>query len=72
MLNAIAIGAGILIAALLGFAATKPDTFRVQCTKSVQAPPEKILLLINDYRRWGAWRSRIHPRIIRSRSSWIS
>jgi len=55
MLTTIAIGAGILVAALLGFAATKPGTFRVQRTKSIQAPPEKVFALINDFRRWGSW-----------------
>ena len=51
----IAIGAGIVIAAILGFAATKPDTFRVERTKRIQAPPERVFALINDFRRWGAW-----------------
>ena len=55
MLNTIAIGAGILVAALLGYAATRPDTFRVQRTKSIQAPPETVFALINDFRRWGSW-----------------
>src|ERR1019366_4047812 len=54
-LNIIAIGAGILIATLLGLAATKPDTFRVQRAKSIQAPPEKLFALVNDFRRWGSW-----------------
>jgi hypothetical protein len=51
----IAIGAGIPIAALLAFAATKPDTFRVQRANSIQAAPEKIFALIHDFRRWGSW-----------------
>jgi len=55
MFSTIGIGAGILIAALLGFAATKPGTFRVQRSKSIQAPPEKIFALIHDFRRWGSW-----------------
>lgn len=55
MFNTIAIGAGILIAALLGFAATKPDTFRVQRTTSIQAPPERVFALIDDFRKWGSW-----------------
>ena len=55
MLGTIAIGAGILVAALLGFAATRPDTFRVERTKSIQAPPEKLFALINDFHRWGSW-----------------
>jgi hypothetical protein len=55
MLIAIAIGAGVLIAALLVFAATKPGTFRVQRTKSIQAPPDKIFAFINEFRKWGSW-----------------
>jgi uncharacterized protein YndB with AHSA1/START domain len=55
MLNTIAIVAVILLAALLGFAATRPDTFRVQRAKSIQAPPEKIFALINDFQKWGSW-----------------
>lgn len=55
MFSTIAIGAGILIAALLGFAATKSDTFRVQRVKSIQAPPEKVFALIIDFRDWASW-----------------
>ena len=55
MFSAIAISAGVLVAALLGFAATKPDTFRVQRAKSIQAPPDRIFELINDFHRWGSW-----------------
>ena len=45
----------VLIAAVLIFAATKPDTFRVQRVASIKAPPEKIFALINDFNSWGAW-----------------
>jgi uncharacterized protein YndB with AHSA1/START domain len=45
----------ILVVALLAFAATRPDTFRVQRTKSIKAPPEKIFAFINDFHSWGAW-----------------
>jgi carbon monoxide dehydrogenase subunit G len=45
----------VLLAALLIFAATKPDTFRVQRAASIKAPPEKVFALINDYRNWNAW-----------------
>ena len=44
-----------LIAGLLGFAATKPDTFRVQRTTRIKAPPEKIFALVNDLRSHGLW-----------------
>lgn len=55
MFKTIAIVVVVLIAALLIFAATKPDTFRVQRAASIKAPPEKIFALINDFRRWVAW-----------------
>ncbi|MCW5623537.1 MAG: SRPBCC family protein [Burkholderiales bacterium] len=45
----------VLIAILLGYAATKPDTFRVQRAISIKAPPEKIFVLINDLRSWTSW-----------------
>jgi hypothetical protein len=44
-----------LIVSLLVFAATKPDTFGVQRSASIKAPPEKIFPLINDFHSWGAW-----------------
>jgi uncharacterized protein YndB with AHSA1/START domain len=40
---------------LLLFAATKPDTFQVQRTVTIKAPPEKIFALIGDVHRWGIW-----------------
>jgi uncharacterized protein YndB with AHSA1/START domain len=44
-----------LIAAILVFAATKPDTFRIQRSMVIQAPPEKIFPLINDLHNWPQW-----------------
>lgn len=55
MIKTILIVVVVLVAALLIFASTKPDTFRVQRAASITAPPEKIFPLINDYRNWGAW-----------------
>jgi uncharacterized protein YndB with AHSA1/START domain len=45
----------VLIAGLLGFAAARPDNFRVQRTTSIKAPPEKIFALVNDLRSHGLW-----------------
>jgi len=45
----------VLIVGVLGFAATKPDSFRVQRTASIKAPPEKVFALINDLKGWNAW-----------------
>jgi uncharacterized protein YndB with AHSA1/START domain len=45
----------VLIAGVLVFAATRPNSFQVQRTATIQAPPEKIFPLINDFSRWNAW-----------------
>ena len=55
MLKKIAIAVAVLIVGALAFAATKPDSFRVQRTASIQAPPERILPLISDLHAWSAW-----------------
>jgi uncharacterized protein YndB with AHSA1/START domain len=54
-LKLIALVAAVLIAGVLAYAATKPDTFRVQRTLTIQAPPEKIFPLINELPRWKEW-----------------
>ncbi len=54
MLKTIAIVV-VLIVAILIYAATMPDTFRVQRSASIKAPPEKIFPLINDLHGWGSW-----------------
>jgi Polyketide cyclase / dehydrase and lipid transport len=45
----------VLIAAVLIFAARKPDTFRVQRAASIGAAADKIFPLINDFGNWGSW-----------------
>ena len=55
MIKAIVIIVAVLLAGILIFAATRPDTFRVQRSTSIKAPPERIFPLINDLQRWGAW-----------------
>jgi hypothetical protein len=55
MFIAIAIGLGILLAGLLGYAATRPDTFRISRTQSIQASADRVFDLIGDFHRWSAW-----------------
>lgn len=58
MLKIIAIIAVVLavgIAGILAFAATKPDTFRVERTLAIKAPAEAIYPLIADFHRWTSW-----------------
>ncbi|MEO6017490.1 MAG: SRPBCC family protein [Polaromonas sp.] len=45
----------LLIVGVLLFAVTRPDTFRVERSIVVNAPPEKIFPLINDFHGWTAW-----------------
>jgi carbon monoxide dehydrogenase subunit G len=45
----------LAVVVVLILAARKPDHFRVQRSASIDAPPERIFPLINDFHRWGAW-----------------
>lgn len=51
----IAIVVVILVAAFLGFVASKPNDFRIQRTKRIKAAPEAIVENISDFRKWAAW-----------------
>src|SRR5260370_12020943 len=51
----IAIVLVVAVAIILILAAAKPDSFSVQRVITVQAPPERIFPLINDFHRWGTW-----------------
>ena len=43
------------IAAVLIYAGTKPDTFRLQRSTTIAAPPDKVFALINDLRQFNSW-----------------
>jgi uncharacterized protein YndB with AHSA1/START domain len=55
MLKKILIAVVAALAALLVFAATRPDDFRVERKTVIQAPPEKVFALINDFKQWPQW-----------------
>ena len=55
MIKIIVIVLVVIVAAILGYAATRPDTFSVQRAASIKAPPEKIFPLIDDFHRWTVW-----------------
>jgi uncharacterized protein YndB with AHSA1/START domain len=55
MVKKIVIAIVVLIAVILIFAATKPDTFNVQRAASIKAPPEKIFAVLNDFQKWSSW-----------------
>lgn len=55
MIKTLAIIFVVSILAVLIFAATRPDTFRVERSLRIKAPPEKIFPHINDFHQWKAW-----------------
>lgn len=55
MFKKIGIAVVVLIAGVLIYAATKPDSFRVERTASIKAPPEKIYPLLTDFKQQAAW-----------------
>ena len=55
MIKNIAMVVAILIAILLAYAATRPDSFRLERSVTIKAPSEKAFVLINDFHQWTAW-----------------
>ena len=55
MFKIIAVILIVLIGALLIYAATKPDMFRVQRSASINASADKLFPLINDFHNWAPW-----------------
>lgn len=58
MIKTILIVLVVILVAVLIYAATKPDAFRVQRSITIKAPPETIFPLINDLhsmQTWSAW-----------------
>ena len=52
---AIAIIIALLIAAVLIYAATKPDSFRIERSATIKASPEKISAYLTDFKQWAVW-----------------
>ena len=55
MIQWIVIAVVVIVAAILLIAAMKPDTFRVERSATINAPPEKIFPLLNDFHNWPGW-----------------
>jgi hypothetical protein len=58
----------VLIAAVLILAASRPNTFKVQRSAVIGAPPERIFPLIEDFNKWPSWSpyERLDPQLKRS------
>lgn len=70
MLKVIGIIAVVLVAGILLFAAMQPDTFRIERSTTVKAPPEKVYALLEDFDRAQEWSpyEKKDPNMKRSRS----
>ncbi|ROZ77410.1 SRPBCC family protein [Ramlibacter sp. WS9] len=55
MIKTIALVVLAAIGVLLAFAAAQPDTFKVQRSASIKAPPDKLHGLINDMKVFNTW-----------------
>ena len=44
----------ILVIAALAVAASRPDSFRVERSIVVNAPPDRLFPLVDDFRAWGS------------------
>jgi len=57
----VAIGLVLVVGALLAYAATKPDTFRVQRSTGINAPAERIFPLIANLKSMNTWNPFVEP-----------
>jgi hypothetical protein len=55
MLKKILLGLVVAVVALAGFIATRPSTYSVQRTATIQASPDIAFALVNDFHQWGEW-----------------
>lgn len=55
MLKKIALIVVVLLVALVGYASTLPDTFRIERSATIDASPDKIFPLVNDLRAQQTW-----------------
>jgi uncharacterized protein YndB with AHSA1/START domain len=52
----------LLVGALLIYAAIKPDTFHLERSATIAAPPDKVFALINDMRQFNTWNPYANPK----------
>ena len=54
-IGAVVVLAIVAVVVVLVIASTKPATFRVQRSISINASPQQVAALINDFHNWDAW-----------------
>ena len=55
MLRKIVLAVLVLVAALLTFIATRPNTFHIERTATIHAPADVVYARLDDFHRWGDW-----------------
>lgn len=55
MLKIVALAALAVVALVLIYAATRPNTFRIKRSTDITASPQKIFAFINDFKAWPQW-----------------
>ncbi|MBB4844976.1 uncharacterized protein YndB with AHSA1/START domain [Paucibacter oligotrophus] len=55
MLKKILLALVLLIAGLALYASSRPDSFRVERSIDIQASPEKVYALLDDFKQFGRW-----------------
>lgn len=55
MVRKIGMAAALVVLVVLGLALAQPDSFKVQRSATIKAPPAKIMGYLNDFHQWGAW-----------------
>jgi hypothetical protein len=70
MLKKILLAAAALIVLFLAYAATRPNSFRVERSADMKAAPEKVFPLINDFHNWPLWSpwEKLDPAMTRTHS----
>jgi len=70
MFKKISLAVIALILLVLAYAATRPDSYRVQRMAAIKAPAGKIMPLISDFHQWPVWSpwERLDPHMTRTYS----
>lgn len=55
MLKKILIALVVVVAAFLGFVATRPADYKITRTATISAPPAAVFARVNDLTQWEAW-----------------
>lgn len=55
MLKTLLIAVAVLVAGVLIYAATRPDSFSIQRSATIAAPPDRLFALINDVHAFNTW-----------------